>query len=202
MICKHSFIEDSGFSICRECGLLEGVILESRETTRSHPWGEPLGNKIYTHSVRFKKLLNRLLMFSNPPPDKIYRYLDACDVKDIYDIQHALKKSTFKSKYYEYVSFFAYTYLNHRWSALSEESVKELICCVDEISLWARQSGNNHFPFPYFFAMHKLLEHIPEIVIMVNKLKCKRRIKRYELLWKRLVKECPRLKLRKLKNIT
>lgn len=93
MSCEHAFIQDNEFSVCREYGFLGGIVLESRDTSQSHPWGKPLGNKSYTHGVRFKKLLNMLLMLSNPPLDNIFEYIETCDIKSIPDIRLTLKKN-------------------------------------------------------------------------------------------------------------
>ena len=58
---------------------------------------------------------------------------------------------------------------------------------VDKISAYGK---NKHFPFPYHFILLKLFENT-KIKPIINTLKCKKRQKKYEIMWISFIKENP-----------
>ena len=170
MTCEHEItVIDGVFKICTECGLLLKNVVNTLETSRNHPWGEPIGNKVYSHKSRFRKLLNRLLMTSSPPPEKMYVYLETKQISNIQNIRRHLKNYPHSSKYYEFISFFSHHFLKHRWRPVAPEDIDRIFRFVDEISFWGKSLGRNHFPFPYFYVLRKIFQDRKNILCLVSK---------------------------------
>ena len=199
MSCEHNTtIIDCSCEICTICGLVLKNSILTTETSRHHPWSEPIGNKVYSHKSRFRKLLLRLLMSSSSPPAKVYDFLKTKKITNIDNIRQHLKNYPQNSKYYEFTSFFAYHFLKYKWEPVDPDDIKNIFFFVDNISFWGKQHlQRSHFPFPYFFVLRKVFADRHDILPLINSLKCKRRIAKYENLWTELSKECVRPKLRK-----
>ena len=199
MSCEHqNIIIECSCEICTDCGVVLRNAIYVTETSRNHPWGEPIGNKVYSHKSRFRKLLKRLLMLSSSPPAKIYNFLEKKKITNIDDIRGHLKNYPHNSKYYEFTSYFAYFFLKYRWEPVDPDDMKNIYLFVDNISFWGkRHLQRSHFPFPYFFVLRKIFADRHDILPLINSLKCKRRIAKYDVLWTELSKECARPKLRK-----
>lgn len=150
-LCEHEIIKYQGFEICCICGK---YIREYYENIyqRSYMWGEVLNVKIYTHSTRFRKLLKRLMMKSSPPPTNVILYVKGKNPKSIIEIKNILKKSPFKQKYYEYLSFFGVYLLGYKIPKINEKDLKKAEAFFYECSEWGKKNIKKKiFIFPYQF---------------------------------------------------
>lgn len=189
--CDHVILMCNGFEICGECGKYISAYFDIKYP-RSYMWGEPVNIKAYSHSTRFKKLLNRLLMKSSPPPNKVIIYVRDKNPKSLTEIRNILKKSHFRTKYYEYMSFFGCYLLDLTFKPISDTDLKNIYAYFIKCSQWGKERSNKKiFAFPYPFILKKIFKDRSDISILLNDLKCKKRQKIYDDLWTLFNKECP-----------
>ena len=196
--CEHNILMDNGLEVCRECGEIVGEYYDIKYP-RSYYWGEPMSVKIYTHNIRFKKLLSRLLMLSSPPPTKVIVYVKSKKPKNIKQIRAILRKSSFKTKYYEYMSFFGNYLLDYTFPPLEEYILNDIYVYFAKVSDWGKEkTGKKIFCFPYPYILRKIFGTRPDISRFLNRLKCAKRRKKYDILWNEFNKTCeiPGLKRR------
>ena len=177
---------DMGFLTCTQCGKVQSYEYDRKlYYQRDDSFKEVINGKTYTHEVRFKKLLSRLFLTSSPPPLAIFEYLADLDLKTVADIRCALKKSKFKNKHYEYLSFFARDLLDYKITPLAHQEYLEFVRFFREVSFWCIQEHMKFFAFPYSFILRKIMKiaGYDEILPFINTLKCKKRIQRYDLVF-------------------
>ena len=98
-------------------------------------------------------------MHSSPPPNNVFKYLDG-KVNNIQDIKRELKNSKFKSKYYEFTSFFAFHLLNYKFELVTLKERSKMLDIFNKVSKWGiRHTGKRHFAFPYHFVLAKLMKN-------------------------------------------
>ena len=195
--CEHiTIFHDNGLEVCGECGEILGAYFDIKYP-RSYFWGEPVNIKIYTHNTRFKKLLSRLLMTSSPPPTKVILYVKSKNPKNLRQIRAILRKSPYKTKYYEYMSFFGNYLLGHSFKPLDTQYLKDIYRYFDKVSTWGKEKTQKKiFCFPYPYILKKIFATRPDISRFLNTLKCSKRRRKYDILWAEFNKTCqiPKIK--------
>ena len=123
--CEHEIFNDNGLEVCCKCGEIVGAYFDHKYSI-SYFWCEMLNVKIYSHNIKFKKLLSRLLMTSSLSPTHVIIYVKSKLPKSLIQVRGILRKSPFKTKYYEYMFFCCCYLLCYSFRSLEDQYLKTI----------------------------------------------------------------------------
>jgi len=195
MICRDCGInllkiDQESCAVCPECGITERYL-----TIDSKGFGENVHICVYSRTKRFETMLRSLLYPAFDHKDTtVFEFLSKQKYDTLQELQMAMKKSGAKEKRFHSLHLFT-KLLCKDYKPIQPppiEFFRRVMVLFDEVlTRFNAERKHNFFSYPWL--MQRLLNLLGETRYnpYIKQIRCKKRVKHYEKLYERLVKNAP-----------